>query len=310
MPFISFIMPVRNEEAYIQDAIKSVQKQKFQDWELVIVNDNSSDNTVNIVNEVEMKDGRIHVVQNPGVGQVQAINYGYSKITGKYIKIIDGDDLLAPSFSDNLELLISSEATYHDALLVRDDLKKLYVFRFTSKFKDMDYLTSIRKIMISPPRWSWTISQSIADKIFPLPNNLPTPHEDIYIGLLIKKYAAISYIGKPLYFYRQHAGQYFGGIYNFKKEVVIHRANAMLKILDLIQSGDLVDRISTPDKLLKPVRTYYKLMSKNNISLKETINSELTFKEKIKIIAVKKLPKVASIISVLRSILISKLSVK
>ena len=60
---------------------------------------------------------------------------------------------------------------------------------------------------------------------------LPSPHEDVFLGLMIKKAARVAYVPRDLYVYRQHAGQFYGGLFNHSAAAVARRARAMLRPL-------------------------------------------------------------------------------
>ena len=64
MPEISIVMPVYNGEKYLRQSLNSIINQTFKDWELIIVNDCSTDNSLQIMREYQDKDARIHVICN------------------------------------------------------------------------------------------------------------------------------------------------------------------------------------------------------------------------------------------------------
>jgi glycosyltransferase involved in cell wall biosynthesis len=301
MPFISFIMPVKDEAAYVREALQSVLDLEFQDWELAAVDDGSRDGTFEILMEAQHRDGRIRVFKNPGAGQVQAINHGFGRISGDFLKIIDGDDMLAPSFATSLRVLTSSGATYHDALLVTDEPRRIAVWRVGGRFQNLSFQESLRRIMISPPRWAWTISMDVAKMVFPLPHQLPSPHEDVFIGLRIKKNASVHYVPGPFYRYRQHPGQFYGGIYNFRKSEVIRRASVMLRILDFVRHDGMLDGINNVEPVLESLEAYYSFLATDKVPFRSLSGSDLKASEKLKILVVKRAPRLASALSRLRS---------
>lgn len=92
-PFISVIMPTYNSENEIGNAIRSIISQKFQDWELLIVDDCSTDHTCEVINKFVNSDSRISLFRkekNEGPGKAK--NLGLKKAKGKYITFCDGDD--------------------------------------------------------------------------------------------------------------------------------------------------------------------------------------------------------------------------
>jgi len=82
---ISVIMPAYNAEKYIEAAIKSVQKQDYSDWELIIVDDGSTDSTAFKIQQVSKNDNRIKYFYKINEGQGIAKNYGLSKSTGELV---------------------------------------------------------------------------------------------------------------------------------------------------------------------------------------------------------------------------------
>lgn len=92
---VSIIMPTYNNAMVICDSIKSVQEQIYSDWELIIIDDCSTDNTESIINE--NNDPRIHYFKmNQNQGVAKARNRGIQKAEGRYLAFLDSDDLWLP----------------------------------------------------------------------------------------------------------------------------------------------------------------------------------------------------------------------
>ncbi|MBV6541681.1 glycosyltransferase family 2 protein, partial [Ursidibacter maritimus] len=91
---ISVIMPAYNAESYISKAIESVLQQTYKNWELLIINDNSSDNTLNIIGSY-LYENRIKVFNNHiNLGPARSRNIGLDHANGKYITFLDADDFI------------------------------------------------------------------------------------------------------------------------------------------------------------------------------------------------------------------------
>lgn len=96
-PLISIIMPSFNSEQFIDQAILSIQQQTYQEWELLIIDDCSEDQTVKIVEELSSKDNRIKLsVLEENQGAAVARNTGLKNAAGKYIAFLDSDDRWFP----------------------------------------------------------------------------------------------------------------------------------------------------------------------------------------------------------------------
>lgn len=101
-PLVSIITPAYNCEKYIEDTINSVVSQTFQNWEMIIVDDFSSDNTVEIVERIAKTDNRIKLLrQETNLGCAKARNRGLREAKGKYITFLDGDDLLDSNYLES-----------------------------------------------------------------------------------------------------------------------------------------------------------------------------------------------------------------
>lgn len=91
-PKISVVLPIYNCELYIKDAVYSILNQTVSDFEIIIIDDNSTDNTLKVVQEI--KDSRIKIVtKNKNQGLIHSLNLGFEIAKGKYIARIDGDDI-------------------------------------------------------------------------------------------------------------------------------------------------------------------------------------------------------------------------
>lgn len=96
-PLISVLMTAYNSGKYIADAIESVLASTLTDFELIIVDDCSKDNTVEIAKSYEQKDGRVKVfINEKNLGDYPNRNQAASYAKGKYIKYLDSDDVLYP----------------------------------------------------------------------------------------------------------------------------------------------------------------------------------------------------------------------
>jgi len=105
-PVVSILMTAYNREKFIGDAIKSVLNSTYQQWELIIVDDVSSDSTVEIARKYEKRDGRIKVyVNEKNLGDYPNRNRAASFANGEYLKYLDADDLIYPH---GLEIFVNS----------------------------------------------------------------------------------------------------------------------------------------------------------------------------------------------------------
>lgn len=114
---VSVIMPAYNVGAYIEESIKSVQAQTYTNWELIIVDDCSTDNTVEEINNF-LEDKRIRFLRNErNSGAAVSRNYALREATGKWIAFLDADDVWLPEkLEKQLDFMIQNnyKFTYTD----------------------------------------------------------------------------------------------------------------------------------------------------------------------------------------------------
>ena len=96
-PMVSVIIPAYNAAEFLAATIASVQKQTFSDWELLIINDGSTDDTVAVVREYQETNHNIHLIHQLNQGVSSARNLGVEKSKGQIIAFLDADDQWLPN---------------------------------------------------------------------------------------------------------------------------------------------------------------------------------------------------------------------
>ena len=91
---VSVILPVYNGEKYIQETIKSILRSVYQNIEVLVVDDGSTDNSLMCCRQLQEQDSRIIVYSKENGGTVSARNYGIAKASGKYLCFCDQDDIV------------------------------------------------------------------------------------------------------------------------------------------------------------------------------------------------------------------------
>lgn len=96
-PAVSIIVPAHNYGRFLPDALDSVLGQTFEDWECLVVDDGSTDDTAAVVRAYEARDGRIRLLQKAQGGVASARNAGLRACSGRYVQLLDADDRLEKS---------------------------------------------------------------------------------------------------------------------------------------------------------------------------------------------------------------------
>ena len=128
----SIIVPVYNAEQYLPETIESVLRQTYDDYELILVNDGSTDQSATICQKYALNDRRIRVYHKENTGQYQTRQYGFNKSTGEFILYLDADDVL---INNSLEIIDNYINRYRCTLLL------FRFLRFTD-FKDIKQFAS------------------------------------------------------------------------------------------------------------------------------------------------------------------------
>ena len=201
MPKVSVIMPAYNAEKTVAQAINSVTRQTFGDFELIVVDDCSKDSTVAVIEDLAKNDGRIVLLknkENSGVSKTR--NYGVSMAKGELIAFLDSDDMWREDklekqleiFEKNTEAVISYTAS---SFIDNDGNPYNYVMQAEEK---TDYKTLLKKNLLS---CSSVMIKTEVMKGIEMPND--SMHEDYYVWLTVLKNTDFAYgVNEPLLIYR------------------------------------------------------------------------------------------------------------
>ena len=98
---VSIVTPVYNGAKYVCETIDSVLRQTYANWEMIVVDDGSKDNSAEIINEYVRRDKRIVLLRQANGGSASARNNGIRNAKGQYIALLDADDLWEPDFLES-----------------------------------------------------------------------------------------------------------------------------------------------------------------------------------------------------------------
>lgn len=171
---VSIVVPVYNVEKYIKETITAIEQQTYANWELLLINDCSSDRSVEIIKEYEKKDPKIKLINlEKNSGAAVARNKGIENANGKYIAFLDSDDLweankldkqiefmeknkydftyTAYDFADeegnkiNKKVNVPEKLTYKQALKNTTIFTSTVVFNIENLGKELIYMPNVRK---------------------------------------------------------------------------------------------------------------------------------------------------------------------
>lgn len=196
---VSIITPTYNSEKFIAETIESVLAQTYSNWELLITDDFSEDNTKSIVEKYVLKDSRIKLQSlQSNAGSAVARNNSLNEAKGRYIAFLDSDDLWSPqklekqiSFMQNYKVLFSYTSYY----IVTE--KKEITGKITPK-KKLNYYSYLRNTAITCSTVMIDIEQT---GMFEMPNIRSSQDMATWLLLLKKGHTAVC-LNQPLTYYR------------------------------------------------------------------------------------------------------------
>ena len=224
----SVITTVYNDEQYIAETIDSVLKQKYEDFEMIIVDDGSTDNSSSVINQTN--DHRIKFFKKHHMGRPKALNFAISKASSEYIAILDSDDIALP---ERLAIQIDYLNKNPNVGLVGAGIKTIVNSRGdivkheeTEAYSDSD----IRKAIcnINPLFHSSVMfRRELFDKVNGYDEKLSCLVDmDFYVR--IAPFCELVNIPKCLSYKREHDEQFFGGIGGVHKSRSQKRARAII----------------------------------------------------------------------------------
>lgn len=240
MATVSIIIPVYNTEGYLKSCLESVQRQNFSDFECLVVNDGSTDNSEKIINEFVKSDSRFRLLKQDNAGPSKARNAGIANTTAPWITFVDSDDMIAPNF---LETLLSIA---NDCEIVCSGFRQIADnFHFVStKNKNAEKKSSV-KFWNSEEALTQALYQdnvpdlSAWNKIYArhLWEGISFPvgkyFEDIYtIPEVLLKAKKIASVNAPLYLYRERPTSILHSPYDSKMAELLSIAERTLKIVN------------------------------------------------------------------------------
>lgn len=250
MPKISIIVPVYNVEQYLRDCIDSILNQTFKDFELILVNDGSTDNSLEICKRYKDIDDRICIIDKKNGGLSSARNAGLDIAKGEYIGFVDSDDYIHPQMYE----LLYNQIIKNKADISMCEFKKVSQFNkkeLSDKFildQEVEILNNKEAVFKLGENGSVTYVVA-CNKLYnkSLFSNIKFKegiiHEDEYIiHRLLYQVNKLVYIKQELYFYLQREGSIMD------KRLNINSADYLLACSDRVRFFYEKDLIKLKDK--------------------------------------------------------------
>ena len=241
----SIIIPAYNVADYLENCVESILKQTYDNYEIIIVDDGSTDETGKVADELLKQSKQINVVHQSNGGASKARNTGMKRATGDYILFLDGDDFWSDShFLKQIvseltiklvDVIIFGYSYYYD-----NEIKESPI----SRLKDLGEATNYG--LFNGPNWNKCISKKLINKGLSFPEDLVS-EDSLYCSSIMKRMESFSVITSTQYMYRQNRA---GSLTNVVKE------RNVLDTLEGISRG-LSDEKSLSEVKRKALNTYF-----------------------------------------------------
>lgn len=216
---ISIILPAYNVEKFIGEAIKSIQEQTYNNWEAIIINDGSSDNSAQVIDNLIEGDNRFRLINQVNSGVAGARNAGILAAAGEYLTFLDGDDKWEPSF---LSSLISAiENTDADMAycgyshLYTSGIKRKFSYPYSAGHIILDVINGGTQIHIG----TIMVKRSLINKLdLRFEEKCLIGEDQEFIWKLVS-IAKVQAVPKELMMYRIRAGSAITAKWDWKKHI-------------------------------------------------------------------------------------------
>lgn len=205
----SIIIPAYNCGGFIADAIKSVQEQSYGNFEIVVVNDGSSDDTAAVVEKLASADNRIKLVSKENGGPAKARNTGIASAEGEYLMFLDSDDVYSQGFLEEADRLIEKDGSEllvfgFEQIFTVSGCKKRFAFENMHLEKYTDFgekFAAVYKSNILNQVWNKVVKKSLITE-----NNIQFPdyrygEDRLFVADVIEHSRGISISDKVFYNY-------------------------------------------------------------------------------------------------------------
>lgn len=211
-------MPIYNAEATLSSCIKSIIQQKFTNFELILVNDASLDNTIKICEQFALQDNRIRLISNKiNKGVSGARNTGLAHATGEWVAFVDADDMVSPDWlSDFFDLSQKPDLIIHPVELIIDEEHRKNIAYCVKEKTVEKTLLDLYKIHLIGFVWSMFYKKSIIkNNDIRFDERLKAIEDLEFTSHYCRYVKSIESFKKGTYTYRYPNGKHCYGGYNY-----------------------------------------------------------------------------------------------
>jgi glycosyltransferase involved in cell wall biosynthesis len=218
-PLVSILVSNYNYARFIAESIQSALDQTYSNFELIICDDGSTDDSVRIIQEYQQKDPRLQLIRKANGGQASGFNAAFRASRGQIIALLDSDDRFLPT---KIERIVANFQAHPDAgfgvhrvIRMTADLRPQGVWPMTAPLPGGWYGTRLLQdggiLSYMPPTSGLSLRREVAERLFPLPLEAPLVNcPDQLMTRLAPLITNVTHEGEALSEYRLHGANSYG----------------------------------------------------------------------------------------------------
>lgn len=256
-PLISLIIPIYNTEKYLEECLFSISEQSYRNIEIILINDGSTDRSLDIASNFAKKDNRAILISQENSGVASARNNGIAHATGDYIIHADSDDVLP---NNAIALLCESAILENSDIVLGDYIiekkKKLKRINLNFNGDQNSLLTEILTGEQQGSLWNKLIRRSLYNLVIFEPG-INFTEDKLFLARLLARAnnIKISYINQPVYIYRHRSGSYTTTFSNKSLADISSTTDILCFELKHLYSSVFLEHLKRQIQVLKIINT-------------------------------------------------------
>lgn len=220
----SIVMPVYNGGKVITDSLKSILEQEYTEWELIVVDDGSTDNSAYICDECAKKNQKVMVVHTPNNGPAQARNIGLEKAQGEYVLFVDAGDYIEKMTLKHIKKVIDKQNpdliiyNYFNENEEEKNARKIEEMFCRSNEEFKEIFQELDSKFMTYPVWNKAYRRECIEKTqakFPIGINVA--EDFVFNTYIYREVQTVLVINQPLYHYVYRKGESISQKFDLKK---------------------------------------------------------------------------------------------
>lgn len=227
LPEISVIVPVYNSELFLEECVESILQQSFLNFELLLIDDGSTDLSGKICDDYSKKDGRIRVFHKNNGGVSSTRNYGIRESKGKWITFVDSDDIIKEDYLRNLHNGLDNCPDNHVLVMGSCEKNGKNKIKITKQVLSgaiaVRYILDNNILTLSGPVSKLFSSNILSDYDITFPESIQMGEDGIFFQRYLNVIETISFVDSVDYIARDTANSLSKKYYDFNKEWECYR---------------------------------------------------------------------------------------